>query len=407
MSFELQLISNGNLALCNRLTGTQWPIRYKVATLYDKISTAGGRYVTESDWSGPAEELFSRLIPYLQVIRDTLTPIDESFKSSPTSSEHTHRNSTYYDEFQASIYTCRFRKDDGLDATVSFSFKNWDLIGVASEDMAASEKEALKKSIQLRLKSQDGSQDVYAQEIQPPISASADKSPVVEMTQLPKASPDMGWSWGAFFLTWFWMAGNRVWKKFWLLPAFLVLIITLFSGPYFQGFMLIPLFYLYVAVLLGRHGRRWAWGDGSRWESAERFNIVQRRWGIAGLLAAVLGIFLCLFPAWLSIERFTQADIVAKRNSDAKSTVVDLKTSLEYYFSDNNNRYPLSLDKLDYKIPPDILADCSLSVREYLCTAAHKEGTGQFFVNWSSAAISQQEYRPGDQVKAPRLSANK
>ena len=75
------------------------------------------------------------------------------------------------------------------------------------------------------------------------------------------------WSWGAFLLSWVWAIGNRTW---WGL------------------FGLIPGVGLVVRVLLGMHGRRWAW-QNRRWDSVAHFQRVQRRWSVAGgLLVLVL-----------------------------------------------------------------------------------------------------------------------
>jgi len=64
--------------------------------------------------------------------------------------------------------------------------------------------------------------------------------------------PDIeGWNWGAFFLTWIWGIGNRVWL------SFLALI------P-------IPLVGLAMMVLLGIKGNEWAW-QCKKWDSIEQF----------------------------------------------------------------------------------------------------------------------------------------
>ena len=77
-----------------------------------------------------------------------------------------------------------------------------------------------------------------------------------------------GWNWGAFYLTWIWGIGNRVWL------SFLALI------P-------LPLVWLAMMVILGIKGNEWAW-QCKKWDSIEQFRRRQRiwmYWGIAGLLA--------------------------------------------------------------------------------------------------------------------------
>jgi len=78
----------------------------------------------------------------------------------------------------------------------------------------------------------------------------------------------MGWNWGAFFLTWIWGIGNRVWL------SFLALI------P-------IPLVGLAMMVILGIKGNEWAW-QCKKWDNIEHFRHRQRiwmYWGIAAFLA--------------------------------------------------------------------------------------------------------------------------
>lgn len=86
-----------------------------------------------------------------------------------------------------------------------------------------------------------------------------------------------GWSTGAFLFNWIWAISNKTWIG---LLAFI---------PY-VGFIF--------ALYLGFKGRELAWRN-KRWESLERFLLVQKRWsvwggiiylGIAGIgiLAAIL-----------------------------------------------------------------------------------------------------------------------
>jgi hypothetical protein len=76
------------------------------------------------------------------------------------------------------------------------------------------------------------------------------------------------WNWGAFFLTWIWGIGNRVW---------LALI----------GLAPVPLVGLAMMIILGIKGNEWAW-QCKKWDSVEQFRHRQRiwmYWGIAGFLA--------------------------------------------------------------------------------------------------------------------------
>ena len=69
---------------------------------------------------------------------------------------------------------------------------------------------------------------------------------------------ETGWSWGAFFFNWIWAIGNRTWIG---LLAFISYIGFVFS------------------IAPGVKGREWA-GKNKRWDSAEHFNKIQRRWSI-------------------------------------------------------------------------------------------------------------------------------
>jgi hypothetical protein len=86
------------------------------------------------------------------------------------------------------------------------------------------------------------------------------------------------WNWGAFFLTWIWGVGNKVWI------SLLALVPLPFAG-------------LAISILLGIKGNEWAW-QSKKWESIERFRRTQRiwmYWGIASLMAPfilILGIAL-------------------------------------------------------------------------------------------------------------------
>lgn len=88
------------------------------------------------------------------------------------------------------------------------------------------------------------------------------------------------WNWGAFFLTWIWGIGNRVWL------ALIALI------P-------IPLVGLAMMIILGIKGNEWSW-QYKRWDSIEHFRHRQRiwmYWGIAAFVAPfvlILGIALIM-----------------------------------------------------------------------------------------------------------------
>lgn len=76
------------------------------------------------------------------------------------------------------------------------------------------------------------------------------------------------WNWGAFFLTWIWGIGNRVWLALIALAP-------------------VPLVGIAMMVLLGIKGNEWAW-QSKKWDSVEQFRHRQRiwmYWGIAAFIA--------------------------------------------------------------------------------------------------------------------------
>jgi hypothetical protein len=78
----------------------------------------------------------------------------------------------------------------------------------------------------------------------------------------------VGWNWGAFFLTWIWGIGNRVWLALIALAP-------------------VPLVGLVMMVILGIKGNEWAW-QFKKWDSIEQFRHRQRiwmYWGIAAFIA--------------------------------------------------------------------------------------------------------------------------
>jgi len=82
------------------------------------------------------------------------------------------------------------------------------------------------------------------------------------------------WNWGAFFLSWIWGIGNRVWLA----------LIAL--APFPLG--------LAMGIILGIKGNEWAW-QCKKWDSMEQFLKRQRTWmywSIAGFIVAPILLFI-------------------------------------------------------------------------------------------------------------------
>ena len=74
-----------------------------------------------------------------------------------------------------------------------------------------------------------------------------------------------GWNWGAFFLSWIWGIGNRVWIALLALLPFVCLIMN---------------------IVLGIKGNGWAWKH-KKWDSIADFRTTQRIWAIVGFVLVV------------------------------------------------------------------------------------------------------------------------
>jgi hypothetical protein len=110
------------------------------------------------------------------------------------------------------------------------------------------------------------------------------------------------WNWGAFFLGWIWGLGNRSYL------AFLVWV---------------PPLSFFMPFVLGAKGNEWAWRN-KRWDSLEHFRRVQRKWSVAGLLAAalLLGLGYFGFPTlrpllgqWFDVQMF-ESDVESSPNGE-------------------------------------------------------------------------------------------
>jgi hypothetical protein len=88
-----------------------------------------------------------------------------------------------------------------------------------------------------------------------------------------------GLSWGAFFWIWIWGLFNRVWMSL---------------------LVFIPVVGFFVPFVLLFKGREWAW-QNKAWESAEHFNRVQRKWGIAALIFLGLGLAIVAGAMFLGV----------------------------------------------------------------------------------------------------------
>ena len=92
-------------------------------------------------------------------------------------------------------------------------------------------------------------------------------------------------NWGAFFLSWIWGLGNA---------TYLPLIILAVAFIPLVGW----LGCLGLAIWFGIKGNEWAW-QNKRFESVEAFHSYQKKWTIAGIIVACLGIVWTVFSVFI------------------------------------------------------------------------------------------------------------
>jgi hypothetical protein len=107
------------------------------------------------------------------------------------------------------------------------------------------------------------------------------------------------WNWGSFLLGPIWGIGNSVlfgvcaWIP--IVTLFITIVAQVFVFPpifflslfleriYFFGF---PVFYIFIALVLGLRGSRWSWETG-KWKNIEEFRKSQRIWFWVGVVLTV------------------------------------------------------------------------------------------------------------------------
>lgn len=108
--------------------------------------------------------------------------------------------------------------------------------------------------------------------------------------------PKTGWNWGAFGFSWLWGIFNGVYWPLIIIPcSFMPL---LFDSPTF--FYIGPYIGLGIAITLGIYGNKWAW-ESKSWESAAKFNKVQKNWSKALLYSLIISVGIVILISFLSV----------------------------------------------------------------------------------------------------------
>lgn len=119
-----------------------------------------------------------------------------------------------------------------------------------------------------------------------------------------------GWSWGGFLWGWVWAIGNKTW-------------IGLIS--------LVPYAGLIMNIILGIHGREWAWKN-KHWDSIEQFKKIQKRWVIWWFILGLLPITAILSVAVLATINPIEQSNKAK-DAIIKNDLVELMSANERYYA--------------------------------------------------------------------------
>jgi hypothetical protein len=134
-------------------------------------------------------------------------------------------------------------------------------------------------------------------------------------TEVPQSVPG-GWNWGAFFLTWIWGIGNKVWISF---------------------LVFVPVVGLIMRFVLGAYGNKWAWENGN-WRDVEHFRGTQRKWAFYGLAILSLPILAILVGVVVMA-----VGGVYGTNPQAAYNVVqdDIQNAVTGYATDHQGNWPI------------------------------------------------------------------
>ena len=132
-------------------------------------------------------------------------------------------------------------------------------------------------------------------------------------------------NWGAFFLTWIWGLGNKVWITLLIIPVWFLFAIfsTLIEATgLLVGFahsmmmVVLNLALLAIQILFGVNGNRWAWKK-KKYKSVEHFHKIQRIWAVVATILVIINIALvCMmtFPALMSNTNDVRTKTMVKKH---------------------------------------------------------------------------------------------
>lgn len=167
--------------------------------------------------------------------------------------------------------------------------------------------------------------------------------PIMEISEeVPKLRR---WNWGAFWLTWIWAVGNKVWFGLLLIPLFLYISLLL---PNIKELMeeglwwiiFLPAIYMLLWLYIAVHGDKLAW-EKTKVRSIAEFKKTQHKWAVAGFIIkpSIIGIFILV-----GVCAHLHNQYIAK----VEQVIVDMRKlegALTSYYQDNHC-YPRNLHEI-------------------------------------------------------------
>lgn len=178
------------------------------------------------------------------------------------------------------------------------------------------------------------------------------------------------WNWGAFLLSWIWGISNNTFI------AFLVLV---------------PIFNIYILIMLGMKGNEWAWKN-RKFQSIEHFKKVQKAWTLWGVILFAISVIGMVALFTLGGHAANKAN--PQNDATRKANVDQIVKDLNAYGADSRNGevLPYTLAGLGKTEPAD-----PLSGFEYDYTPSESGATAEVCATLSDAT----KYCKTAEVAAP------
>lgn len=118
-------------------------------------------------------------------------------------------------------------------------------------------------------------------------------------------------NWGAYCFNFIWGIFNNSYLTFLIFIVFLIPVnYSIYSG----------IVSMVLGIWFGINGNKWAW-ENKEWKSVEHFNYIQRKWAIAGIIFAIISVFIALIIGYC-VDLYYESE---NMNSNNVSNVNKLK----------------------------------------------------------------------------------